>query len=48
MIDNAIEKITELIIKQDFKDRKNKSKEMIVMSRVDLMRFCIKLLKMLK
>lgn len=48
IIDNAIEEITKLIIKQDLNDRKSGKKEMIHCSKVELMRFCIKLLKVLK
>ena len=48
MIDVAIEKITEMLIEQDFKDKKNKSIEMITLKKVDFYKFSIKLLKLIK
>lgn len=44
MIDDAIKKITELMIKDHFENNNKK----IIMNKTDLYNFCVKLLKTLK
>ena len=48
MIDIAIEELTKLLIKQDLKDKESGKDEIVVISKVDLIRKSIKLLKMLQ
>ena len=47
MIDETIEELTKLLIKQDFKD-KAEGVEYLKISKVNLIRFCVKLLKKIK
>lgn len=48
MIDEVIEELTKLLIKQDLKDKSNDNVEKITISKVDLFKICIKVLKMSK
>jgi hypothetical protein len=48
IVDNAIEDLTKMLIRQDIKDKENNSIEKIVISKVDLIKKSIKLLKLLK
>ena len=48
MLDIAIEELTELLIKQDFKDKKENNTEIITIKKTDLIKVSIKLLKIIK
>ncbi len=48
MIDEAIEEITKMLIKQDIKDKQQKNIETITITKVGLYKFSIKLLKVIK
>ena len=48
VLDEAIELLTKMMIEEDFKNKKNKKDLKIVISRVDLYKLCIKLLKLIK
>lgn len=48
MLDDTIELLTKQMLEDVFKDKKENKKEMITMSKVDLYKFCIKLVKLLK
>ena len=48
MIDLAIEELTKLLIKQDLKDKKNRKTEMVYISKTELIKKSIKLLKLIK
>ena len=48
MLDIAIEELTELLIKQDFKDKKENNTEIITIKKIDLIKVSIKLLKIIK
>ncbi len=47
MIEEAIDKMTELLIEQDLKDKTTGDVEYIKISKVNLIRICIKLVKLL-
>ena len=47
-VDDLIEELTKLLIKQDIKDKKSSQKEILHISKVEAIRRSIKLLKMLK
>ena len=48
MLDESIKIITEMLIKQDLKDKKENYVETITFSKVKFYSFCIKLLKIIK
>lgn len=48
MLDEAIEELTSLMIKEDFKTKDTETETMIITSKKDLIRFCIKLVKMIQ
>ena len=48
VLDEAIELLTKMMIEEDVKNKKNKKDLKIVISRVDLYKLCIKLLKLIK
>ena len=48
VLDEAIELLTKMMIEEDFKNKKNKKDSKIIISRVDLYKLCIKLLKLIK
>lgn len=48
MIDEAVNVMTKLLIQQDVKDKKSSEVEYIRISKVNLLRLCIRLVKMLK
>lgn len=48
MLDEAIEILTRQMIKDVFDDKKNNNIQKIVMTKADLYKFCINLIKLLK
>ena len=48
MLDETIEFLTRQMLEDVFNDKKNNQKTMITISRADLYRFCIKLVKLIK
>lgn len=48
VLDEAIELLTKMMIEEDFKNKKNKKDSKIVISKMDLYKLCIKLLKLIK
>lgn len=48
MIDIAIEELTRLLIKQDFKDKKSNKEEYVKIKKTELIKLCIKLLKLIE
>lgn len=48
MIEATIEELTKILIKQDLKDKEKGSVEYINISKVDLIKICIKVVKMIK
>lgn len=48
IIDETISIITKMLIKQDVKDKQRGEKEIIKITKVDLYKFSIKLLKVIK
>lgn len=48
MINDTIEELTKILIKQDLKDKEMGSVEYINISKVDLIKICIKVVKMIK
>lgn len=48
MIDEIIEELTKLLVKQDLQDKKNNNVEKITISKVNLLKICIKVLKISK
>ena len=47
-VDDLIEELTRLLIKQDINDKKEGKKELLVITKVEAIRRSIKLLKLLK
>ena len=47
-IDDAIEEMTTLLIKQDVKDKRQNKKETVLLTKVDLYKLNIKMLKLIK
>lgn len=47
-MDEALEELTRILIKQDFKDKEAGKVECIKISKVNLIRLCIKLVKLIK
>lgn len=47
-VDDLIEELTRLLIKQDIDDKKRGKKELLVITKVEAIRRSIKLLKLLK
>lgn len=48
MLDDTIELLTKQMLEDVFNDKKENKKEMITMSKADLYKFCIELVKLLK
>ena len=48
MLDETIEVLTELMIKEDFKNKKENKVTFIHIKKIDLYRFCIKLIKLIQ
>lgn len=48
VLDDAIELLTKQMLEDVFKDKKENKKEMITMSKADLYKFCIDLVKLIK
>ena len=48
MINDTIEELTKILIKQDLKDKEMGSVECLNISKVDLIKICIKVVKMIK
>jgi len=48
MLDETIEELTKILIKTDFKIKKEKENEYIKIKRTDLVRFCIKIIKLVR
>ena len=48
VLDEAVELLTKMMIEEDFKNKKNKKDSKIVISKMDLYKLCIKLLKLIK
>ncbi len=48
MLDEAIDLLTRQMLEDVFNDKKNNKKQMITMSKTDLYRFCIKLVKLIQ
>jgi len=48
MLDDTIELLTKQMLEDVFKDKKENKKELITMSKVDLYKFCIKLIKLIQ
>ena len=47
-VEDMIEELTKFLIKQDLKDKANKTTEILVISRAEAIKRSIKLLKMIK
>ncbi len=47
-MDEAVRELTKLLIEQDFKDKEAGVVEEVKMSKVNLIRLCIKLVKLIK
>lgn len=48
MLNETIDLLTRKMLEEAFKDKKNNQKQMITMSKVDLYKFCIKLVKLIQ
>lgn len=48
VLDDTIELLTKQMLEVVFKDKKENKKEMITMSKADLYKFCIALVKLIK
>lgn len=48
LLDEAIDLLTKMLIEEDFKNKKNKTKTYITISKIELYRICIDLLKLLQ
>lgn len=48
MLDDTIEILTRLMLKDVYNDKKNNCNKKIVMNKADLYKFCIKLVKIIK
>lgn len=48
MLDETIDLLTRQMLEDVFNDKKNNQKQMITMSKVDLYKFCIKLVKLIQ
>ena len=48
MLDETIEELTKILIKTDFEIKENKKSEYIKIKRTDLVRFCIKIIKLIR
>jgi hypothetical protein len=48
MLDETIDLLTRQMLEDVFNDKKNKQKQMIIMSKADLYKFCIKLVKLIQ
>ena len=48
MIDDTIQELTKILIKQDLEDKNNNSIKMVNMSKVDLIKLNLKVLKLIK
>lgn len=48
MLDESIEELTKLMIKEDFKIKESNRETVIKISKKDLIKFCIKLIKLIK
>ncbi len=47
-LDDTIELLTKQMLEDVFKDKKENKKELITMSKTDLYKFCIKLVKLIQ
>ena len=48
MLNETIDLLTRKMLEEAFKDKKNNQKQMITMSKADLYKFCIKLIKLIQ
>lgn len=48
ILDDTIELLTKQMLEDVFKDKKENKKELIIMSKADLYKFCIKLVKLIQ
>lgn len=48
LLDEAIDLLTQMLIKEDFNNKKNKTKTYITISKIELYMICIDLLKLLQ
>lgn len=48
MLDETIDLLTRQMLEDVFNDKKNKQKQMVTMSKADLYKFCIKLVKLIQ
>ena len=48
MLNETIDLLTRKMLEEAFKDKKNNQKQMITMSKADLYKFCIKLVKLIQ
>lgn len=48
ILDDTIELLTKQMLEDVFKDKKENKKEMITMSKADLYKFCINLIKLIQ
>lgn len=48
MLEESIEELTKLMIKEDFKIKESNQETIIKISKKDLIKFCIKLIKLIK
>lgn len=48
MLEETIDILTRQMLEDVFNDKKNKQKQMIIMSKADLYKFCIKLVKLIQ
>lgn len=45
MLQDVIDALTEILIKEDFKIKEGQKEEVYIISKMDLIKFCIKLIK---
>lgn len=48
LLDEAIDLLTKMLIEEDFKNKKEKKKQYITISKIELYRLCIDLLKLIQ
>lgn len=48
MLDDVIHILTQMMLKESFKEKQNNKSSKLVMSKSELYRFCIKLIKFIK
>lgn len=48
LLDETIDLLTKMLIEEDFKNKKEKKKQFITISKIDLYKICIDLLKLIQ